>query len=270
MYLSIILSPKTYSSLESILVINTFFTLVFAVIFFGYAEFVAMTNRVYLKEQEQMMVAQVKDFDQQYYLLVQEEIKHARFIRHDISNYIDQIQYLLDKNSGADSAEASKLLEQLRDRNLEHATKNYCENATVNMILNLEISKAQHYSPDVVIDVSAVVPTLDSIAPLDLSSIVFNTLNNAIRATSEFVGDEKKLEISIRVVNGYLLVKTVNPTNENRNITDVSALKTTKSDTVNHGIGLQILCELADKYNGSVAVEIKDSICTFVVSCKVE
>lgn len=262
MYLTLILAPEKSSGLSTVLVVNVAFEIIFTVMYFMYVNFITITNRVYKKEQEQALIEGLRDVDKQYYSMVQEEIERVRFIRHDIGNYVEQLEYLMNKEDKESSEHASSMLNDLKSHIKSIGSLQYCEEATVNMVLTLADAKAREAG--VKIDIDAVVPEKLDIDLLDLSSAVSNLCDNAIRAASE--SDEKTASIKIALQNEYLVIKTENRTNDDREITDINKLKSTKSDnTTMHGLGLQILREIATKYDGDFTVNLHEGTCTFVL-----
>ncbi len=266
MYLTLILAPSKASTLNPVLIVNAAFEIVFTIMYFLYVYFISITNRVYQERQEQILLSEIKNKDRQYYDMVQEDIKHMQFVRHDMRNFIDQLSYLINEDSTESKNKARDLLSQIDGKITNYSSEKYCEHQVANMVLTIAKNKA--IINGVNLKISANIPSDINIDDIDISSVISNLTENAINETSS-VTENKTAEFSIAIVNGYLVVKTINPTNIETNITDINKLKTTKDDKTSHGFGLKILKEIADKYNGELTVEIIDKICTFAMILKV-
>jgi hypothetical protein len=58
----------------------------------------------------------MEDFDREYYLLVQKQIEEARFLRHDIINYLDQIDGFITSPDPSSGDKARAFIFELEER----------------------------------------------------------------------------------------------------------------------------------------------------------
>ena len=83
---------------------------------FLFLRFIAVSKRVYDLEREKKLIAQLEDYDKEYYELVQCEVDKARFIRHDVINYMEQIRALAERGDSSSCLTAGELINELRVR----------------------------------------------------------------------------------------------------------------------------------------------------------
>ena len=73
-------------------------------------------DRLYEKEKTQIILQSMEDFDREYYLLVQKQIEEARFLRHDIINYLDQIDGFITSPDSSSGDKARAFIFELEER----------------------------------------------------------------------------------------------------------------------------------------------------------
>jgi sensor histidine kinase regulating citrate/malate metabolism len=90
----------------------------------------------------------------------------------------------------------------------------------------------------------------------DMSILLSNIFDNAIEASEKEA--DKKIVLSISESKAFIHI-----TMKNRSIANVlktnPKLKTTKSDSANHGYGLQSVYEIVEKRGGSIQFFYKNS-----------
>ena len=97
------------------------------------------------------------------------------------------------------------------------------------------------------VDYQIFLPEKSMIQPSDLSSVLFNILDNAIEACRSSEDLKKNLSLSLTTSKGFLSVLV-------RNTKDPQVVFnhiTTKKDSVYHGLGLSIIEDICRKYDGS-------------------
>lgn len=90
-------------------------------------------------------------------------------------------------------------------------------------------------------------PEKSLIQPTDLSSVLFNLLDNAIEACSSSGFDKPHLSLSLTTSKGFLSILVRN----SKNPLEVFDHNTTKENTFYHGLGLSIIEDICRKYDGS-------------------
>ena len=97
------------------------------------------------------------------------------------------------------------------------------------------------------VDYKIFLPDKSVIQPSDLSSVLFNILDNAIEACRSTAGFDKHLSLSLTTSKGFLSILVRN-TKDPQTVFNHS---TTKKDSVYHGLGLSIIEDICRKYDGS-------------------
>lgn len=91
----------------------------------------------------------------------------------------------------------------------------------------------------------------------DISLILGNLLENAVEATQK-VPKDRYIRVQVKYDKNNLLLYVVNNYYEQLRKTKNNVLKSTKQDAANHGVGIQSVYRIAEKYHGTVIID--DSI----------
>ena len=121
-------------------------------------------------------------------------------------------------------------------------------NDTVDSLLNYKIQKANEVLN--VVETKISIPQQLRLRSFDLNVLLGNLLDNAIDASMQT--EDKKLNITIKLDKGVLFL---NICNSCQKIADGRSdfLRTTKKDKANHGIGLNNVRRIVEKYHGDIA-----------------
>ena len=88
----------------------------------------------------------------------------------------------------------------------------------------------------------------------DIVSIIGNMCDNAIEYLSEIEQDERNINLTISVYKDYYYI-TCNNTITSSVLMNNPEMNTTKNDVTLHGKGIQILRDVAEKYNGQILLK---------------
>ena len=117
-----------------------------------------------------------------------------------------------------------------------------------NLILAiLESKRLVAEQSNIQVDYHILLPEDSLITSADLSSVLFNLLDNAIDACREADTETPSLSLQISPSKGFLAVIVKN--SKNPHIPFMHS--TTKTDAANHGLGLSIVEDICRKYDGS-------------------
>lgn len=95
------------------------------------------------------------------------------------------------------------------------------------------------------------------IEPIDISSLLSNLLDNAIEASEKT--DNPIINLSIFKQNAYYVINIENSICENNNLTDSDYIPiSTKSNSALHGYGMQIIDDIAQKYDGNFSWRVRN------------
>ena len=172
----------------------------------------------------------------------EEELKaikeNAEEIQNKIKKDLKTVSEMLDTNV----EDAKETLMQLSDHFESVRMHPICSDSLMNAILQSK----KDYANALGIDVHYhVVTEYANCFDTDLSAVLFNLLDNGIEACSQC--NDSSLSLSISDHLGYLHIKMVNSKQEKK-----FTGETTKEDKKNHGYGLSIITDIANKHDGSV------------------
>ena len=165
-------------------------------------------------------------------------------IRHDLKNNYSAISELLKRG---DIKTAISLTNQNTDQLQQSETYLNTSNGVINAVVNSKLNAASAFG----INVSCFsVYEIAGIDDIDLCNLFSNALDNAVTACMETEDDTPKqiyLSITSEEDSYSFMIK-----NSIRSsvIQSNPKLKTTKSQKQEHGFGIKIMKEIAEKYNG--------------------
>ncbi len=216
------------------------------------------TNMDYGKE--------LSNMEYKYYEMSVENNKKLRAIRHDISNHI-QTAYSLFSNG--ETQRGIELINELRARYALVEQMVYCNNPVVNIILSNKKNESEEKNIETHIRVKEDLENIP-ITDFDLSTVICNLLDNAIRGCICSEQSHPRLIVEILQKNQYLVVRVLNSCKIGMNIESTDSIETTKSNSTTHGLGMPIIAGIAKKYKGDFVVSAQNGIFTATVVMSVK
>lgn len=176
-------------------------------------------------------------------------------IRHDIKNHLVNLKNLIDKN---DITNAQWLLSEIigQTDNISIGISQTSGNSIIDSIVAYKATVC--YNKEINIEYFLEeLPEL-FIDLIDISSVISNLLDNAVEAAEKT--ENPHIIIKILMCRKYLTIFVKNSYNENfPPIIENDNLITTKSDKTIHGYGMQIVNEIAFKYDGNCQLQLDGS-----------
>jgi sensor histidine kinase regulating citrate/malate metabolism len=166
-----------------------------------------------------------------------------------MSNHLGNIKGLLVYKEYTKLEEyLNKLLSQIDEVDKIIITKY----PALSALLNRKYARASRHNINCVMNIGSIdYLTIDTV---DICIILGNLIDNAIEANIKVKEQNRYIKLDINNVNNYLVIDCVNSTNS-ENI----SLDTTKEDKEIHGIGLQSINQMVEKYYGNIEIMcIKD------------
>lgn len=210
------------------------------------------------KSRAEQMEAQIR-LNKEHFARLQTQYEQYRRLRHDYYNHINVIRNIAD--SDAREAYISDLTAKIESQN----TLAYCSNPAIDSVLFGEKTVADRKG--VRLEYSVFELGDISIPDTDICSVLFNLIDNAVRAAAEYVGDKNDRFVSVTVTKkaGFLLIHVKNSSNPpNRDLT------TTKAKSGEHGLGISIVQNVAEKYGGSLVHSYDASLFTATCSLQID
>ena len=181
--------------------------------------------------------------------LKQEQDYSLQIRRQDTLNFQSKtLQELLDFHQLLNQGkyeQANTAIENLNQTFQKERFHPYCQN---NLLLAILEGKLIHAEQNhIQISYEILLPEKISIDTVDLSSVFFNLLDNAIEACNASGNSNPAIRLSTNISNGFLTVYMHNTKNSAQTFTH----QTTKSEPDSHGFGLSIIEDICQRYNGS-------------------
>lgn len=181
-----------------------------------------------------------------------------RKIQHDLKNQYSYIRVLMDCGDYDGLREYVDEMTSTFSTPLVSALD--CGNHILNLIFNMELTKARNYG--ITMDIKAAPPHDLPFSQLDLVKLYSNVLDNAIEACIAENTPNPVIEVTTGVAGEYLFTQIRNPTQKKASFLR-DGMPTTKNNTRNHGKGISIVRSIIRKYSGSIQYSIHDG--TFFV-----
>lgn len=188
-------------------------------------------------------------------LLMQKTTEELNFFRHDIKNQFEIIKELVDKGENKKLKDMLSVLSSQAENNVIFCnTQNFAIDSIVNYKLRNINQKKIKAEKEIAI------PRDLDLEISDMSSLFGNLLDNALQALEE-VEDEKYLFVKIVYSMDNLIIRIQNNFSHQIKYTN-GKIVTTKHDEKNHGIGLNSVKKIVDKYQGYMKIDHSSSYFT--------
>lgn len=183
---------------------------------------------------------------------MQQNQKKLDSLRHDMKNHMYLLQTYLNEGRYDKAQEyVNKMSEHLQT---EHKYVN-TGNLELDMILNHKLAKAEAMSCQ--IQSQIVIPCQLPVDGYDWNVLFGNLLDNAIEAMEQI--KDRFLEIRIQYDRGILCIQVKN-TFDGKVNKQGERLLTRKKQQALHGIGMQNISDVVDKYGGWKSINIDENI----------
>ena len=201
---------------------------------------------------------EISNMEYKYYEMSVENDKKLQSLRHDIANQIQTVYSLL---INGESQKSLELMDELRDRYGHVEQLIYCENPVLNIILANKKAEAEKSGIEVQIKVKDF-PKQLPISDFDLSTVVCNLFDNAIRGCICSNQSHPRLIVEIIKKNRYLVIRILNSCIVNMTIENTDRIETTKSNSQTHGFGMPIVAGIVKRYKGDFVVSAQNGLFT--------
>lgn len=195
-----------------------------------------------------------------YYKNVEKNSVEARKIRHDLANMVQTAYEIMENGTDSDKESAKKMFAQLKAEVADIKIERFCQNTLVNAIASNKAAECRKNEIDFDFDLR--VPEDLGIEEIDICKAYVNIFDNAINAAKAIDGKRYvKIKSFTDESDGMLYI-----TGENNVAPDYENKK--KSRTGEHGYGLKILRDTAEKYGGRLVTDGKGDTFTVVMTMR--
>lgn len=211
-------------------------------------------NRIYElgreKYEKQFLEEEIQMYERRFEMMQQSRDK-LRALRHDLLHHLQMLQHF------ALTGNTDQLVDYIGRMNeqIEIATRGVnTGNDAVDAILDFMIEKAKREGA--AITVKSSIPKEEFISIYDINILLSNLLDNAIEGVKGC--SDKEIHLNIKTEQGLLCICVENQYDgilyqeENRYLT--------RKNEDGHGIGLQNVSDIVDKYHGIMKIETENHI----------
>lgn len=210
-----------------------------------------IVNSFYEEQLELQATKQKLKADEEFMALLNKNKEELHVLRHELKNHD---AYISDMISHQKYDELQEYLKADSGRLVKIQSMVMSNNNVVDAIVNQKAALADING--IKTSFQFAIPEHIKIDELDLRSLLSNILDNAIEASTQSA-DKKYIHFSMRQEVGYIFLHVENSVNKAQDKQQRLSLKTTKTDTVNHGYGTKIVNRIVDKYKGYVEYRLE-------------
>lgn len=205
-------------------------------------------NQYYL---DSIMKDKTLKLQEDYYKKIIDNYSNIRKFKHDIKGHLAVVNELINsKNYDEANVYIGNMSEAITGKDIYNTNNIYISN-----ILN---SFDQSFIDNKIeFDLSYYIISDLKMNSMDICSLFYNLILNAVEANLK-IEDKRFIKLYIANIKNNVLIKIVNPVDENFNLDIIKENKTTKEDKENHGFGLITINNIISKYNGNIDYSIHD------------
>ena len=182
-----------------------------------------------------------------------------RNARHDMKQHFIVLMEMLENN---ESQLATEYLSKMVDMDiLSNVGISKTDNIVVDSLLNAKYSVA--LKSNIKFEANIHIPMQLPFSGADISILLGNILDNAIEASLEIPEQDRYIKYYMKYEHNILIITVINAFNGVLIRNKSGKIVTNKGDFQNHGIGLESVRKVADKYHGSVVIEKREN--TFII-----
>ena len=176
----------------------------------------------------------------------------TRQYRHDLRHHL---QYVFACIENGQTEQAMEYISGIYREIEAQKVQRYCENEAVNLILSAFAQRAGKLGIE--LKVQGAIPAALMVSDSDLCVILSNALENAIHACQPFAAEESgdcTIDVQLYEREGKLFLQVINPCDGNVRFENGIPV----SDCPGHGIGVQSICAIVQRYRGVHTCFVRD------------
>jgi sensor histidine kinase regulating citrate/malate metabolism len=246
---SIIVEYCIYTSNNSYkaTIASVFMILINVLVFYIFDNIVEMSFKIRENENIETMN---KAYEKQLEIIKNNDEKTA-VLRHDFKNQMAKLYELIEE----DNEKAREHIERIS----EHITAkgNYSDsgNKNIDSFLNYKFAEFESIKCD--IDCNIMIPADIDLNPFEMTALLGNLLDNALRALQNI--EKPYIIFNMSYSKNVVKISVKNPYDGNI-IQNGNEFTTTKKDKYNHGKGLNIVKNIVKKYDGETRISTNNNI----------
>lgn len=193
-------------------------------------------------------------YEQQVKLIVENE-QAIRLVKHDMKNHVIIMKQMII-NGSYDKLES--YIDKMEESSLINADFQDTGNFEFDAMVASKLSCIK--SRGICVKKQVMIPEELPVDGFDISVIVGNLLDNALRAVENMDEELRQIEFYAVYIKNVLNIVVSNPYDGKIKFDNNGMPKTTKPDKEMHGIGLKSVKRAVEKYNGSLDITIESNV----------
>lgn len=182
---------------------------------------------------------------------VKENEEQVKKMRHDINSHLAVIKSLCEEKN---YEEVRKYTEQLNHDAIFSSGKILTGSHVCDMIVNSKMKICEEHNITFTFEGS--LTNIKNITDPDICGLLSNAYNNAIEAC--LPQKDAYIHTKVNTSRNYTVIQIANPIEKKVSIRG-NRIPTTKGDKKSHGYGIEIMQQIAKKYNGSCSLHSTDT-----------
>lgn len=239
----------------------------YSFLFIGLIEIIfvmfSLLTRRLNKSREELVQKEIesysKTFNETMVKNIEESYKNNRKLKHDLNNHLLAIELRIKNGKQEEALDYIHKISQ----NITGVKVLETENETLNYIINSKIMTMERYEIEFEYKILS---SLKQLEVFDIVTIMGNLLDNAIEAQSD-LRENKYIKLYTEDIEGRTIIEIRNRCNRDKLTIKDGEFVSTKKDKDNHGLGLENVREVINKYKGEYKIDIQEN--EFVVWCKI-
>lgn len=187
-----------------------------------------------------------------YYQKLIDNYSDIRRFKHDIKGHLNIIDGLV---RNYENEKANKYINEI-SKSMINKDIYHTNNIYISTILN---SFDQVFKDDTIIfELSYYITKHINMDSMDICSLFYNLISNAIESNLK-INDSRYIKLYIAEIKNNIVIKLVNPVDDDFSLNVIKENRTTKQDKENHGFGLITINNIVSKYRGSIDYSMMDT-----------
>lgn len=209
-------------------------------------------NERELREKQYELLSEQSRNIMKLYDEISANMTYQRSIVHDYKNQLLTLKVLCEEN---EHQELREYLAQLENSSVEYVELFDTNHPVINAVLNSKYHEAQ--KKDIVMIVKANDLSGIPVDPTDMVVILSNILDNAIEASEKIAKEERMIKLKVIRESESIILSAVNHY-DGKLQKNGKKILTSKNDRGLHGIGLNNIRMIAEKYKGTCLIQPKE------------
>lgn len=235
---------KNHPYSEASMVIATLLCMIIDFVILFLADHIEKVEEKNINSQRELLKNKL---DYQQMMMIKEEKQQLRKIKHDYSNILTTAKGFIEIGK---PEKALSILKDANDDLTGIVGFSLCSNETINTVIYMKTIQAKNKGVILKTDILEEYSVLTN--DYDLCRILGNIIDNSINAVC-MLEENKECKIIIEINRDQIIIKSTNRFKQEEKLS---------SKRIDHGNGLGIIREIAEKYNGNFVTKKTDNVWT--------